>query len=736
MASVAGAVYTAGRSHREDMVENYNHRYRELVSTLLTYGYEQSVYRENFSDMDKILIENEVLGNITVRDIAKIYADENGERQDYEEKESIAEKKVEKSPTEENQREYQYYSEILLYVRAFEECVVMLDGESFGYEYAMVNTEGEQAIYLKSNADILDDIGFCYYVTYKEGDREYTIANVNSADEIENSNVYKDICLFENGNFVYDENTYGIKNLNNILTGDREIFSTKISELVVGIDASYAHGTDLAEMIENIENAPSEQQLVKDKKMAVILIIAAIISVLISIIPFIMLMLMAGHEEKGDEARPAVIDRLWLDLEMVIGIGVVSTLAVLIEKELFQNMGYYDLAVISSGLLGLASVEFVILFCESFMRRVKTKTLLKTTFLGKIGRMIKRIAIKMIHALQRLLQNVSLTWKVAVMVAVVFIWQIIIIYMTYVYLKPGTAIVLTMIEIVGIFYLVWKYFEENKTIEEGAKRIADGELDYKINVNMKFRANRDLKDCVNNIGEGLKAAVAESTKNERMKTELITNVSHDLKTPLTSIINYVDLLKMDGPDSEKAKQYLDILDRKSQRLKHLTEDLVEISKLNSGAAKLERERLDIVQLVNQSLGEYEEKFAEKNLQIIKTVQEEPLYIMADGRKTWRLFENLYENVYKYAMQGTRVYVDIKREKQKVIVSVKNISESPLNFSAEELMERFVRGDASRTTEGSGLGLSIARSIVERQEGEMKIMLDGDLFKVEIVMNKI
>lgn len=234
----------------------------------------------------------------------------------------------------------------------------------------------------------------------------------------------------------------------------------------------------------------------------------------------------------------------------------------------------------------------------------------------------------------------------------------------------------------------------------------------------------------------MNAAVAESIKNERMKTELITNVSHDLKTPLTSIINYVDLLKTEGLDSENAEKYLDVLDKKTQRLKNLTEDLVEASKLTSGAIKLNREKIDLVQLVDQSLGEYNEKFREKHLEVIKTVPESPAYVLADGRKTWRVFENLYGNIYKYAMTGTRVYIDVKTMGGKVFISVKNISENPLNFNAEELMERFVRGDVSRTTEGSGLGLSIARSIVERQNGEMKITLDGDLFKVEIVMNLI
>ena len=285
-----------------------------------------------------------------------------------------------------------------------------------------------------------------------------------------------------------------------------------------------------------------------------------------------------------------------------------------------------------------------------------------------------------------------------------------------------------IILIVAVCAFVLIFFKEYDSITEGTKKISEGNLDYKIEDEYKFKLNRSLKESINNIGDGLSKAVAESVKNVRTKTELITNVSHDLKTPLTSIINYVGLLKTEGLKSDNAEKYLEVIDRKSIRLKNLTEDLVEASKLNAGAINFEMQQIDIVQLVNQSLGEYEEKFEEKHLTVMKTIQEEPLYV------TWRVFENLYGNIYKYAMDNTRVYVDITRQNDKVIIFIRNISASPLNFNAKELTERFVRGDKSRTTEGSGLGLSIAKSIVEKQNGQMNIYLDGDLFKVEIMMN--
>jgi signal transduction histidine kinase len=245
-----------------------------------------------------------------------------------------------------------------------------------------------------------------------------------------------------------------------------------------------------------------------------------------------------------------------------------------------------------------------------------------------------------------------------------------------------------------------------------------------------------LANAINNIGEGLHSAVDASVKNERLKTDLITNVSHDIKTPLTSIINYVDLLKRENIEDEKIKGYIDILDNKSQRLKNLTEDLVEASKISSGNIKLEMSKINFVELINQTEGEFSEKLEVKGLQIIKTLPIDSVFIQADGRRMWRVIENLYNNVAKYAMPNTRVYVDVKAEANKVMCSIKNISENPLNINADELTERFIRGDVSRSTEGSGLGLSIAKNLTSLQKGTFDIYLDGDLFKVTITFPKV
>ena len=236
---------------------------------------------------------------------------------------------------------------------------------------------------------------------------------------------------------------------------------------------------------------------------------------------------------------------------------------------------------------------------------------------------------------------------------------------------------------------------------------------------------------INDIAGGFSNAIQESLKSERLKTELITNVSHDIKTPLTSIINYVDLIKKEDIQNEKIKEYVDILDKKSQRLKKLTEDLVEASKASSGNIKLNLEEIRVKELINQTIGEFKDKFESKNLIIETNMPEEDVKITADNRYMYRIIENLFSNITKYAQDGTRVYIDVKKKNKNIEISIKNISKDRLNISADELMQRFVRGDKSRFTEGSGLGLSIAKSLTELQKGTFDITIDGDLFKVEM-----
>ncbi|MBQ0146174.1 MAG: HAMP domain-containing histidine kinase [Lachnospiraceae bacterium] len=307
------------------------------------------------------------------------------------------------------------------------------------------------------------------------------------------------------------------------------------------------------------------------------------------------------------------------------------------------------------------------------------------------------------------------------------------------------AIGMVLLFIIGNMVLLLMYYKKTQQqdrIAASISNIAKGNTSYQLNEEEFDGKEKDLAHSINNIGEDLEAAIGERVKSERMKADLITNVSHDIKTPLTSIINYVDLIKRENPEDPKIREYLEVLDQKSQHLKNLTEDLLEASKASSGNVNLDMIEMDFVKMVQQANGEFEEKYAERGLNLVsnfpvnkETGLKESLTIKADGASLWRVLENLYNNAYKYAAENSRVYIDMRKtEDGKAEFVIKNISSNPLNISADELTERFVRGDVSRTTEGSGLGLSIAGSLTRLQNGEFHIEIDGDLFKAFVVFD--
>lgn len=292
--------------------------------------------------------------------------------------------------------------------------------------------------------------------------------------------------------------------------------------------------------------------------------------------------------------------------------------------------------------------------------------------------------------------------------------------------------------IIDMFVGVWLYNESRvrSKIVDGIDVIAGGDAKHKIDTAGMHGYNLNLAEAVNSIGDGIDKAVSTSMKDERMKADLITNVSHDIKTPLTSIINYVDLLKRANIEDETARGYIDILEQKSLRLKALTNDLVEISKISSGNITLELVNLNMVEMINQVTGEFDERFKEKSLIPILNLPKEDVVIHADGQALYRILENLYINIYKYALRGTRVYIDLATNENKALLTIRNISAEPVNIDSAMLTERFIRGDISRGTEGSGLGLSIAKSLAEAQNGRLDLSLDGDLFKVVVSFDLI
>ncbi len=299
------------------------------------------------------------------------------------------------------------------------------------------------------------------------------------------------------------------------------------------------------------------------------------------------------------------------------------------------------------------------------------------------------------------------------------------------YNVEGGAVFLWLIETILLTVAAYYAVLQINELQKAAGKMADGNLGYKVRTEKMFSPCKRHGDNLNKIGEGLSKAVDERMKSERFKTELITNVSHDIKTPLTSIINYVDLLEKEELHNEKAEEYLDVLERQSSKLKKLIEDLVEASKASTGNLEVGNELLEAGVFLTQTVGEFEEKLSLSGLQLIVKKPEEAVYISADGRHLWRVVDNLMSNICKYAQPSSRVYVNLEKEYDIVTITFRNISKYELNINGDELMERFIRGDSSRNTEGHGLGLSIAKSLMDLMGGGMEITVDGDLFKVRL-----
>ena len=295
-------------------------------------------------------------------------------------------------------------------------------------------------------------------------------------------------------------------------------------------------------------------------------------------------------------------------------------------------------------------------------------------------------------------------------------------------------LMLAALDIAGLYFVI-RIMRQLKALQTAAQKLAAGDLNYTVDTEKMYPVLKEHGDNLNAVSIGMNRAVNERMKSERFKTELITNVSHDLKTPLTSIVSYVDLLKKEPIESESAQEYIDVLDRQSQKLKKLTADLVDASKASSGALPVHSEKLDLGELLRQSAGEYTEKFAAAGIVPVLLVPEGETYVTADGRLLWRVLDNLLGNAVKYAQSGTRLYLELVQDETETVLTLKNISREPLNIPAEELMERFVRGDGSRHTDGSGLGLSIAKSLMELMGGKLALTLDGDLFKAALVFSR-
>lgn len=475
-----------------------------------------------------------------------------------------------------------------------------------------------------------------------------------------------------------------------------------------------------------------QEKLVYDKfePWLVPVMAGSVLALILALAGVVILTIGAGRNNEDKKVHLNFFDRCYTEIVAV----VVFMIWLMGTSVIVQAMDDEEMRIvwktIGFGTLGLWFGIWFLAGWLSLVRRIKARSLWRDSLLRHILLLVRKCFSKCSNLLVFLGGNMISRVKIILLFGIFIFLQFMFTGMT---VEGGLALSLLLMIVMDcavLYYLIKKAWGREQIIA-GLKKITDGDLQYKIPTEKLSGEQEMVADYINHIGEGLDAAVENSLKNERMKTELITNVSHDIKTPLTSIINYVDLLKRENPEDPKIRGYLEVLENKAQRLKVLTEDVVEASKASTGNIALEMTDLNFIELVHQVIGEFEEKFEERNLTMVVHFDEEEAIICADGRRLWRVLENVFGNVSKYAMENTRVYVDVKVDRPNVQLSLKNISAQPLNISAEELTERFIRGDVSRNTEGSGLGLSIAKDLVQLQGGEFKLYLDGDLFKVTI-----
>lgn len=425
----------------------------------------------------------------------------------------------------------------------------------------------------------------------------------------------------------------------------------------------------------------------------------------------------AGRHPDEDAPRPGIAEKIPFDLYVlihaaliVLGLFILDFLQYAVSDVLLF-MVIIDIVV--------AAYLLVLAFGMSLAVRIKTKTLWKNTLFCIIFSFLFKKACMLFCV-------IPLVWKTMLFLVGYLSLELIGLFIFWDNFIPFT-IIKNIIVIPFALYLVYSF----RNIQKGAEEIEKGGLDKRIDTQNMIGNFKSLGETLNHIGDGLTHAVEERIRSERMKTELITNVSHDIKTPLTSIINYADLLKKETIENETAIEYIEVIDRQASRLKKLITDLVEASKASTGNIQVNLEACDVSVLLQQAAGEYDEKFKAAELIPILRLPEESISITADGQLLWRVFDNLMGNVCKYSLPGTRVYMNAAAYGDLCIISFKNISRTELNVSADELVERFVRADSARSTEGNGLGLSIAQSLVELQGGKLEIIADGDLFKVNL-----
>lgn len=562
-----------------------------------------------------------------------------------------------------------------------------------------------------------EDTNFCYW--YKQNGVWYT----NQPDSVEGQEFDTQTVLMEAktmGDYlIYDmeKKEFGtdIRGMENYFFdsyNNQMYLPLENVVLVIGVDTDLTAKDDLYD---------AEMEYVRLHPWIKVSIVAALVSLMGWVLSLVYLTLATGHRDGEEGVHLNFVDRIKTEIVTAVFIAATSELIMLWSHVNNKTWNVSGLLVASGTVSLLIDVLFLI-FYLSMVRRMKAEVMWENS-----------LVCWFVKGMDKFFEKRTVTVSVLVVFAVHMI-VCFVLAMGAFYYHRVICLVLLLIFSGMEAYLLLRSAVEHYQVYEGVEKITEGVLSNKIDTEGLHGEDKKLAEAINNIGSGLLHAVDDSTKNERMKADLITNVSHDIKTPLTSIINYVNLIKLEHIDNERVNGYIRILDAKSQRLKQLTEDLVETSRITSGNVKLDMQKIDLVELIYQTAGEFNEKFEAKELTIVTKLPKTEVMILADGRQLYRVIENLYNNVAKYALEKTRVYVDVHVLEEKVTFSIKNVSERSLaleNSNAGDLTERFIRGDASRTTEGSGLGLSIAKSLTQLMGGIFFIGVDGDLFKASI-----
>lgn len=576
----------------------------------------------------------------------------------------------------------------------------------------------------------------CYSVTEKYSDivfYQYYNAVRVSDQTIQNKNLIKEY-----------EKKFSSENSNFFFT-----LTDSSGKVVLSNYIDQTYGMNATKQYEYQENAPASYTLyafVKDPitaddryvsslasfnflyQMRYIFIVSLIFFGMISILLFVYLVRTAGYRKDDETFSLSFWDRIPLDVYIACLIAVFIVVVYAVSLALRYNINVFIEAMASISILLLFSLLFLAI-CMSFSVRIKVGKWWRNTLIFRILSLL----FKALHAVGRFLKNILIaipvTWKAILGFILFFLINFIISPAAYI---NGVAFLFLFLFNAAAFVLIIKIALQIHRLKNASNQMAQGHYDKKIEVSSMFTPMKQIGNNLNNISLGMEKAVQEQLKGERLKAELITNVSHDIKTPLTSIVNYVDLLKKEDIQTQPVAEYINVLDRQSARLKKLTEDVLEASKVSTGNISVTPSKLNVVELLSQSLAEYSEKFSQNELTLMTFFPADNLYIFADGRLLWRTFDNLLDNIRKYSHPQTRVYIEVSTEQNQVYITFKNISSHALNISPDELIERFVRGDSARSTEGSGLGLSIAKSLAELQHGTMNTSIDGDLFKVQLI----